>query len=1076
MTTVPTEFLSANTQRAVQAAADKMSDYRALVCVFLFGGNDSHNMIVPTTADPLNRAAYEQLRGALAIPSGNLLPLSQGWGINPNMDLTAAEFAAGRAAAVMNVGYLVEPTNRDLYFSKPARRPPTLFSHNSQQQLWQALDLPFAPIRTGWAGRAEDLHDGKFNPSAFGETVGLFSLSGRQTAMTGYKAQSSDLSTSGTFTYGAPVAHGAPIGASTQEQVRARADTGNLLMRALAARLSGAGRRQTDLSTQVAALSGTISGYFSISPSSTLADQLEQVTAIMASRSALGHRRDIFFVSLGGWDDHNNLNGYNTRLEALDNSVGAFRTALADLGLTRSVTTFTMSEFGRTLLTNGTGGSDHGWGGHALVWGDSINGGQLFGPLPDLRVGSPQDVGQGRLVPQTSVEQYLGSLLTWWGIPANLLPMVLPNAPTFSPITLDITKEPVPLAAAPTFAFRPGAWAGEKVADGFSFVRDSDGLRWDAQGNYGRAPHNLIQDSEGTLVTEGYEFTNSGAATNGWRIGTTGNGVVATCLRKGKLPDGTAYHDIRISGTNNSGGIIYPHIRFGNNGTGNGVRCGAGATVMARCKIQTLEGDWTNFNSRYISSEFFANTAPSAKTGAVALATFDVLPEVYQRLVETQTVWRATGGLTVDNLIAQINLSVNPGDSVDVTFRLANPELQFVTSRGVASGSERMDYLRLPYVPTYGTPELPLRIDHDPVTLKRRGVLLEPASVNRVTNSALEGAVVGSPGARPTGWGFSAGSTGLNMAIADVGFENGLPYVDVKVYGQAGASPGSAQLDFNASPTVAAAGQTWTASLFTRLQRRSPVGNCTLQFILQSDNNGSTVASVIDTMTATIAPAGTPLRACRRVSRQVLAGTLNGVRMRVSFAPIANATVNFTIRIAAPQLENLAAPTSWIPTLGTEASRAVDLLSRTVGHGAFGSLVFRGTQGAEGGSVTQTLVQFDDGDNNDTIRLDAVGATSALVAGVTTSGVSQASLTVSSPPITSGLSFSAGIAYATNNVAGASRGAASAEDTTVSLPTFTTTLRFGAQGGPVAAPIWVDGLDVYYTRLPTATLAALTAA
>ena len=439
-------------------------DYRALVCVFLFGGNDSHNMVVPLDS---RYAAYSANRGPLAIPLASLQAnavndAAQGpFGIHPRMTQLRGLFDAGRMAVVSNVGVLIRPTSK-LDYQRRIELPPQLFSHSDMQSHWQTAD-PASPIVDGWGGRLADAI---------------------QSANTGQLSVSISTANAGAFLKGASaVSH--QIGSyqanpkttivqrirawrdwdTTRANPQAVYENGIVMLRAnrLEDQFGDVATRSVELNDAI--LSALYTGpdasgnYAQIHPIATafptgnpLASQLRSVAMMIAARQALGVRRQIFFVSVGGsFDTHSDqfdaggsalkpgpgdppilFGKHADLLGQLDAAMKAFYDTTVELGVQDSVTAFTASDFGRTLTSNGKG-SDHGWGGHHLVIGGAVAGGRIYGTFHNLQVGAanPVDAGQGRLIPDQSVDQYAATLSRWMGASDAELATVLPNLQNF---------------------------------------------------------------------------------------------------------------------------------------------------------------------------------------------------------------------------------------------------------------------------------------------------------------------------------------------------------------------------------------------------------------------------------------------------------------------------------------------------------------------------------------------------------------------------------------------------------------------------------------------------------------------
>jgi uncharacterized protein (DUF1501 family) len=418
----------------VVGGAGPFDDYRALVCVFLFGGNDSFNMLVPNTQAEYD--AYAASRQNLAIPRTELLsitPVSVGtpdFGVHPSMTGIKSLFESGDAAFVTNVGPLVEPTTKDDYFSGSVTLPPQLFSHNDQQDQWTSL-RGNVQSKTGWAGRMADLIRSAVTEQQMATNASLFGANLFQSAdetvayvmgpegplpFLGFSQDTND-----------------PDQAFFVEQRRAfqrvlEAQYESIYERGFA----DVQRRAIDAADVVTAAieSGPVIG--AEFPQSQLGTQLQTVARLIAVRDRLQMKRQVFFVATGGFDTHDNqLNDQPGLLGGISDAIAAFHAATVELGVANNVTAFTQSDFGRTLTSNGDG-TDHAWGGNQVVVGGAVNGGDLYGSYPLLAIDGPEDVSGGRMIPSTSADQYAATLARWFGIPDIDLDVVAPNLANFA--------------------------------------------------------------------------------------------------------------------------------------------------------------------------------------------------------------------------------------------------------------------------------------------------------------------------------------------------------------------------------------------------------------------------------------------------------------------------------------------------------------------------------------------------------------------------------------------------------------------------------------------------------------------
>ena len=425
-------------------AAAAPEDYKALVCVFLSGGNDGNNMIVPL--DTVGYNAYSAVRNAsgLAIASDALLPitppsLGTPFGLHPNLTGLRDLFTAQRLAVVANVGPLVQPLTRTQY-RNGAPKPYQLFSHSDQ--VTQALtSVANTRTQTGWGGRASDRMRSLNGDIGFPLTT---SVAGNSIFGIGTTTRSLIISPAPTALNSVLVLSG--FGSNADEVARRTAmsnlralDTANTLVRTASETVQEA----IDIS-QALATDPTLTTVF---PTTTLGNQLKQVAKVMKlnqSSAQLGLSRQIFFCSLGGFDTHQNQPGDQGNLfTQVSQAMKAFYDATVELGLAQKVTTFTLSDFGRTLQPSGSGtgvGTDHGWGNHLMVMGDAVRGGDFYGVpgpngtvFPTLQLGGPDDTdSRGRWIPTASVDQYAATLANWFGLPPMDQPYVFPLLGNFT--------------------------------------------------------------------------------------------------------------------------------------------------------------------------------------------------------------------------------------------------------------------------------------------------------------------------------------------------------------------------------------------------------------------------------------------------------------------------------------------------------------------------------------------------------------------------------------------------------------------------------------------------------------------
>jgi uncharacterized protein (DUF1501 family) len=418
------------------AHAAPANDYKALVCIFLYGGNDTNNMIVPL--DTAGYANYAQTRSYLALLQSQLLPLDASggapqYGLHPALPGLQSLWASRNLAVVANVGPLVQPLTKAQYLSTATAKPENLFSHIDQQHQWQA-SISSASSNSGWGGRlAEQLAE--LNVSS--RVPPMISTGGNNLFVTGAASQALAIPTSGSFGLNGFSNSGADaLRRSALEQLLNVDQTINLAQAAQTV-TNGALTSSAILSPILMTTDATLSARF-MGLTSDFSQQLLAIAKVIEARSALGASRQVFLATLGSFDTHSDqLNQQQVLLSQLDAGLTAFHGAMADIGAGKSVTSFTLSDFSRNFLPNTGGGTDHGWGSHSLVIGDAVNGGRIYGTMPILELSGPDDASNlGRWIPTLAVDQFAATLATWFGADATALAAVLPNLSAFSPRTL----------------------------------------------------------------------------------------------------------------------------------------------------------------------------------------------------------------------------------------------------------------------------------------------------------------------------------------------------------------------------------------------------------------------------------------------------------------------------------------------------------------------------------------------------------------------------------------------------------------------------------------------------------------
>lgn len=418
--------------RRIAAAAAPMSkaagDYKALVCLFLFGGNDSNNMVIPTSATEF--AQYQGPRANLAIPAANILPITIGntpgrtFGLHPAMAGIRDLVNAGKAAVVANVGPLLAPTTRDQYRNRLVPLPQNLFSHSDQQAQWQS-SISDGATSTGWGGRIADLMK-ELNGTA--STSTCISVAGNNLWENGTTISSFKVSPNTGFGY--KYYKGAAATDPVSRGIRALLED----TRAHLFEQTWSDTVERSIASQQALQDAlNTSSLATVFPDTGLATSLRMVARLIGARAAMGVTRQVYFASIGGFDTHGaeQLGRQNELLAEVSGAVKAFHDATVELGVADGVTLFTASDFSRTFPSNGRG-SDHAWGAHQLVVGGAVRGAGMYGTYPTLVVGGPDDTDTGRWIPTTSIDQYAATLATWFGVAPGDLPMIFPKLSRFA--------------------------------------------------------------------------------------------------------------------------------------------------------------------------------------------------------------------------------------------------------------------------------------------------------------------------------------------------------------------------------------------------------------------------------------------------------------------------------------------------------------------------------------------------------------------------------------------------------------------------------------------------------------------
>ena len=412
-----------------EAAAQTATDYKALVCVFLYGGNDHGNTLVPYDQSTYN--SYATLRSTLATPrdaaldatvlvpaNGFALPNSRQYALAPQLSALKPVFDAGRMGVLLNIGPLSQITTKDQYNARSVPLPPRLFSHNDQQSTWQASSPEGSA--SGWGGRIGDLLASGNGQSVFTAV----SVTGNAVYLSGRSAVQYQVTSNGSVPINGigSTLYGSAAAAQALRSLITSTPGTNLFEREHARVV----QRSIDADVALrSALTGVTVG--TAFPATGLGSQLSMVARMIAARNAVAAKRQVFFVGIGGFDTHDKLvDNHPALLTQIGGALAAFDAAMVELGTSSQVTAFTASDFGRTLSSNGDG-SDHGWGSFHFVSGGAVRGRRFFGQAPVPGNNGPDDVGQGRMLPTMAVDQLAATMATWMGVSEADLSTVVPG-------------------------------------------------------------------------------------------------------------------------------------------------------------------------------------------------------------------------------------------------------------------------------------------------------------------------------------------------------------------------------------------------------------------------------------------------------------------------------------------------------------------------------------------------------------------------------------------------------------------------------------------------------------------------
>ncbi|MFL6660325.1 MAG: DUF1501 domain-containing protein [Massilia sp.] len=425
-----------NLAAMAEASAATATDYKALVCVFLYGGNDYANTVVPY--DATSYTQYQLARPSFAYTKASLdatlltpsvVPVDSGgfshqYALAPELSALLPLFDAGKLGVMLNIGTLVQPTTKAQYTNKSVKLPPKLFSHNDQQSVWQSSSPEGAT--SGWGGRMGDLFQ-QFNTNA---TFTCVNVSGNAVYLSGASAVQYQVSTNGSVPMNGLKS---PLFGSSAATAALRTLITQPRTNLLESEYNRVSKRSVDANEVLTAALASAPALTTTFPTgNSLADQLKMVARMISAAPTLGTKRQVFFVSLGGFDNHDGmLTDHPVLMTKVGAALSAFYAATAELNVADKVTAFTASDFGRTLAGNNDG-SDHGWGSMHFVLGGAVKGKRFYGTAPIVANNGPDDVGQGRLLPTTSVEQLAATLGSWLGVTDSELLAMLPNLSNYN--------------------------------------------------------------------------------------------------------------------------------------------------------------------------------------------------------------------------------------------------------------------------------------------------------------------------------------------------------------------------------------------------------------------------------------------------------------------------------------------------------------------------------------------------------------------------------------------------------------------------------------------------------------------
>lgn len=420
-------------QLSLASAMADFTSYRAMVGVFLFGGNDAWNMVVPTDG---RYATYATQRGSgIALQQASLVPLTgTPFGLHPSFDTLKPAWDEGALGVVLNTGTLFQPLTKSLYTSRPDLRPLNLLSHEDQQNQWQGGRMRATNV-DGFMGRINDRAEKANLPP-------LISIAGSHLALIGDRTAPLILPSNGAISRYGYNAASTDAGVKARQaalEVFADGPSYGAVTDLTAKGISSAYAQAGAANAVVSATTSAVDKFFvnpttGVALTSDISRQLLRAARMIEARATLGHAKQTFFVSQGGYDTHVGQLGTHTNLyRDLSMALAGFYNAMKALGLGNNVTAFTMSDFGRVFKGNTQAGTDHAWGSNHLVLGAALAKGKVHGRYPDMSFGGPEDsANDGRWIPSIATEEYIGAIAQWYGVSAADLPYIFPNWSTWN--------------------------------------------------------------------------------------------------------------------------------------------------------------------------------------------------------------------------------------------------------------------------------------------------------------------------------------------------------------------------------------------------------------------------------------------------------------------------------------------------------------------------------------------------------------------------------------------------------------------------------------------------------------------